>query len=72
MELAMHRRDSDNRFCVFEAYGSEWTVVLSHALLVVAFPGDVRQLVLDLGDTSRRKVAGLRFCVIACGVLARI
>ena len=40
--------------------------------LFVAFPGSVRQQVLELGDTPRKKVAGFAVCVIACGVLARI
>ena len=48
----------------------EWTVGFGHAGLFVAFPGSVRQQVLELGDTPRRNVA-LR-SVIDCGVLARI
>ena len=62
MELAMHRRDSDDRCCVRASYGSEWTVGVRHAVLFVAFPGGVRQQVLDLGDTPRKKVAGFGLC----------
>ena len=70
MELAMLCRDSDDRLCVLWSYGFEWTVGFGHAWLFVAFPGSVRQQVLELGDTPRRNVA-LR-SVIDCGVLARI
>ena len=70
MELAMLCRDSDDRLCVLWSYGFEWTVGFGHAWLFVAFPGGVRQQVLELGDTPRRNVA-LR-SVIDCGVLARI
>ncbi len=62
MELAMHCRDSDDRCWVRASYGSEWTVGVRHAVLFVAFPGGVRQQVLDLGDTSRKKVAGFGLC----------
>ena len=62
MELAMHCRDSDDRCCVRASYGSEWTVGVRHAVLFVAFPGGVRQQVLDLGDTPRKKVAGFGLC----------
>ena len=61
MELAMHCRDSDDRCCVRASYGSEWTVGVGQAVLFVAFPGSVRQQVLDLGDTPRKNVAGLVF-----------
>ena len=62
MELAMHRRDSDDR-CVIRIFnGSEWTVGFSHCVLFVAFPGGVRHQVLDLGDTPRRKVAFFGVC----------
>ena len=70
MELAMLCRDSDDRLGVLLSYGFEWTVGFGHAGLFVAFPGSVRQQVLELGDTPRRNVA-LR-SVIDCGVLARI
>ena len=72
MELAMLCRDSDDRLGVLESYGFEWTVGFGHALLFVAFPGSVRQQVLELGDTPRRNVACLLASVIDCGVLARI
>ena len=62
MELAMHCRDSDDRFWVRASYGSEWTVGFSHFLLAVAFPVSVRQHVLDLGDTTLLKVAGFGQC----------
>ena len=62
MELAMHCRDSDDRCRVRASYGSEWTVGVRHAVLFVAFPGGVRQQVLDLGDTPRKKVAGFGLC----------
>ena len=62
MELAMYCRDSDDRCCVRASYGSEWTVGVRHAVLFVAFPGGVRQQVLDLGDTPRKKVAGFGLC----------
>ena len=58
MELAMLCRDSDDRLGVLWSYGFEWTVGFGHALLFVAFPGSVRQQVLELGDTPRKKVAG--------------
>ena len=57
MELAMRCRDSDDRFWVRASYGSEWTVGVRHLVLVVAFPGSVRQQVLDLGHTPRKNVA---------------
>ena len=72
MELAMHCRDSDDRLGVPWSYGFEWTVGFGHAGLFVAFPGSVRQQVLELGDTPRRNVACTRVSVIDCGVLARI
>ena len=62
MELAMHCRDSDDRVWVRASYGSEWTVGVSHLVLVVAFPGGVRQQVLKSGDTPRKKVAGFGQC----------
>ena len=62
MELAMHCRDSDDRCCVRASYGSEWTVGVIHLALVVAFPGSVRQQVLELGDTPRRNVACFGEC----------
>ena len=62
MELAMHRRDSDDRCVILEPNGSEWTVGFRHCVLFVAFPGGVRQQVLDLGDTTRRKVAFFGVC----------
>ena len=62
MELAMHRRDSDDR-CVIRGFdGSEWTVGFRHCVLFVAFPGGVRHQVLDLGDTPRRNVAFFGEC----------
>ena len=72
MELAMHCRDSDDRLGILWSYGFEWTVGFGHAGLFVAFPGSVRQQVLELGDTPRRNVACTRVSVIDCGVLARI
>ena len=62
MELAMHCRDSDDRFWVRASYGSEWTVGVRHLVLVVAFPGSVRQQVLDLGHTPRKNVACFGVC----------
>ena len=62
MELAMHCRDSDDRFWVRASYGSEWTVGARHLVLVVAFPGSVRQQVLEPVDTPRKKVAGFGLC----------
>ena len=62
MELAMHCRDSDDRFWVRASYGSEWTVGFRHLTLAVAFPVSVRQHVLGLGDTTRKKVAGFGLC----------
>ena len=62
MELAMLCRDSDDRRCLLWSYGFEWTVGFRHAVLVVAFPGSVRQQVLDLGDTPRKNVAGFGLC----------
>ena len=62
MELAMHRRDSDDRCSVRASYGSEWTVGIRHLVLVVAFPVSVRQQVLESGDTPRKKVAGFDQC----------
>ena len=53
-------------------YGSEWTVGIRHRLLPVAFPGSVRQQLLEPGDEPRRKVAGFRVGVIACGVRTRV
>ena len=62
MELAMHCRDSDDRCSVRASYGSEWTVGVRHLVVVVAFPVSVRQHVLGLGDTTRKKVAGFGQC----------
>ena len=62
MELAMLCRDSDDRRCLLWSYGFEWTVGFGHALLFVAFPGSVRQQVLELGDTPRRNVACFGEC----------
>ena len=62
MELAMLCRDSDDRLGVLWSYGFEWTVGFGHALLFVAFPGSVRQQVLELGDTPRRNVACFGEC----------
>ena len=62
MELAMHCRDSGDRLSVRASYGSEWTVGVIHLVLVVAFPGSVRQQVLELGDTPRRNVACFGEC----------
>ena len=62
MELAMYRRDSDDRYRVRAPYGSEWTVGVRHLVLVVAFPGGVRQQVLEPGDTPRKKIAGFCQC----------
>ena len=62
MELAMRCRDSDDRCSIRGAYGFEWTVGFRHAVLVVAFPGSVRQQVLELGDTPRRNVACFGEC----------
>ena len=62
MELAMHCRDSDDRLGVPLSYGFEWTVGFGHAWLFVAFPGGVRQQVLELGDTPRRNVACFGEC----------
>ena len=72
MELAMHCRDSGGRRLVRVLYGSEWTVGIRHRLLPVAFPGSVRQQLLEPGDEPRRKVAGFRVGVIACGVRTRV
>ena len=44
------------------SYGSEWTVGVRHLVLVVSFPGGVRQQVLEPGDTPRKKVAGFGQC----------
>ncbi len=57
MELAMRRRDSDERRSVRVFYGSEWTVGARHWLSTVAFPGGVRQQVLRPGEEPRGKVA---------------
>ena len=62
MELAMLCRDSDDRLGVLWSYGFEWTVGFGHAWLFVAFPGSVRQQVLEPGDTPRKKVAGFGLC----------
>ena len=62
MELAMLCRDSDDRRCLLWSYGFEWTVGFSQAVLFVAFPGSVRQQVLEPGDASREKVAGFGLC----------
>ena len=62
MELAMLCRDSDDRHRLLWSYGFEWTVGFGQAVLFVAFPGSVRQQVLDLGDTPRKNVAGFGLC----------
>ena len=62
MELAMLCRDSDDRRCLLWSYGFEWTVGFGQVVLVVAFPGSVRHQVLELGDTTRKKVAGFGQC----------
>ena len=62
MELAMLCRDSDDRHRLLWSYGFEWTVGFSQTVLFVAFPGSVRQQVLDLGDTPRKNVAGFGLC----------
>ena len=62
MELAMLCRDSDDRLGVLWSYGFEWTVGFGQAVLFVAFPGSVRQQVLDLGDTACKKVAFFGGC----------
>ena len=62
MELAMHCRDSDSRWFVRGPYGSEWTVGSRHGLLLVAFPGSVRQQLLESSEESREKVAGFGQC----------
>ena len=62
MELAMHRRDSDDRCVILEPNGSEWTVGFRHCALFVAFPDGVRQQVLDLGHTPRKNVACFGVC----------
>ena len=58
MELAMHCRDSDSRWFVRRPYGSEWTVGFRHGSLLVAFPGGVRQQLLDSSEEPRKEVAG--------------
>ena len=58
MELAIHCRDSDEWCEVLFPYGSEWTVGFSHFVLLVAFPGSVRQQVLEADYMPRKKVAG--------------
>ena len=70
MELAMHCRDSGGRVVVQALYRSEWTVGVWHCSSTVAFPGGVRQRLLESGEKPRRKVAVLRSGVIACGVQA--
>ena len=62
MELAMHCRDSDSRWFVWGPYRSEWTVGFQHGLLLVAFPGSVRQQLLEPSDEPRRKVADFGQC----------
>ena len=62
MELAMHCRDSDDRCWVRASDGSEWTVGARHLVLVVAFPGSVRQQVLEPSVSPLKKVAGLDQC----------
>ena len=54
-------------------YRSEWTVGAGHWLLLVAFPGGVRQQLLEASDEPREKVAGLSEAgVIARGVRTRV
>ena len=43
-------------------YRSEWTVGAGHWLLLVAFPGGVRQQLLEASDEPRKKVAGFGQC----------
>ena len=62
MELAMHCRDSDSRWFVRGPYGSEWTVGSRHGLLLVAFPGSVRQQLLEPSEEPRKKVASFGWC----------
>ena len=62
MELAMRRRDSDSRRAVRGPYGSERTVGLRHGSSRVAFPGGVRQRLLEPGDEPREEVAGFGRC----------
>ena len=50
MELAIRCRDSDDWCEVPVPYGSEWTVGAGRSVLVVAFPGSVRQQVLEPSD----------------------
>ena len=62
MELAMLCRDSGKRFPVQALYGSEWTVDVCHLRLIVAFPGSVRQQLLEPGDKPCEEVAGFGWC----------
>jgi hypothetical protein len=62
MELAMHCRDSDLRWLVRREYGSEWTVFRWHWWLLVAFPGSVRQQLLEPGEKPHGKVAFFGRC----------
>ena len=58
----MHCRDSGERWLVRVLYRSEWTVGSCHWSLLVAFPGSVRQQLLEPSDKPRRKVAGFGQC----------
>ena len=58
MELAIRGRDSDDWCEVLVPYGSEWTVGTRHSVLLVAFPGCVRQQVLEANYMPHKKVAG--------------
>ena len=63
MELAIRCRDSDDWCEVPVPYGSEWTVGAGRSVLVVAFPGSVRQQVLEPSDMPCKKVAGFGWCL---------
>ncbi len=62
MELAMHCRDSDDRQLARAFYGSEWTVCVCRWQLFVAFPGSVRQQLLESSEEPRKKVSGFGQC----------
>ncbi len=62
MELAMHCRDSGERFELLAFCGSEWTAGVGLLVLLVAFFGSVRQQLLGADEEPCEKVAGFGWC----------
>ena len=59
MELAMHCRDSDERFRLVASCGSEWTVGVGQVELFVAFSGSARQQLLTPGEKPCEEVTSI-------------